>query len=185
MKSRNCTLCGTSFFTKHSHKKYCSSTCAEQSNKESKRQFYEKNKEANLRAADLWAKENPDKVKEAKRKYAVKNRDKELAYRLANKDTRKQYREENKYKFYSYEAKRRTLSKVPTTEFDSLVCEEAYDLSKRRRECTNIVWHVDHILAIKLGGKHTADNLQVIPASLNLQKGYKITHRYYWSELFT
>jgi len=72
---------------------------------------------------------------------------------------------------------------MPMTEFDFFVAEEAYSLATKRSN-TNIVWHVDHIVAVSKGGTHTASNLQVIPALLNLQKGTKSIPKYLWSDFF-
>jgi len=183
LKKRSCTICATDFETSHSHKKYCSPICANKANEKSKQTFYEKNKTQNLLSAARWAKENPEKVREAKQKYAEKTRDKAKEYREATKDTRAEYKKQNRHKFIAYQAKRRIKTKEIYSEFDSFVAEEAYILSSLRKQ-TGVLWHVDHILPISLGGKHFAENLQVIPALLNLKKGAKHTSKYIWSDFF-
>lgn len=40
---------------------------------------------------------------------------------------------------------------------------------------TGIKHHVDHIIPLKLGGKHTASNKQVLTAIENLKKGASLT----------
>lgn len=59
-------------------------------------------------------------------------------------------------------------------EFTKLVTSEAHSLRKERNRLTGIEWHVDHIIPLKgkdVCGLHIWSNLQVIPKTLNLQKG--------------
>lgn len=59
-------------------------------------------------------------------------------------------------------------------EFDKFVKKEAAFLSTLRQQTTSIQWHVDHIEPLQgkaVSGLHIWNNLQVIPAKLNFQKG--------------
>lgn len=61
-------------------------------------------------------------------------------------------------------------------EFTEFVSQEAYDLCRLREKYTPFKWHIDHILPLNgptISGLHVWNNLQVIPASLNLSKGNK------------
>jgi hypothetical protein len=67
--------------------------------------------------------------------------------------------------------------------YDSLSDDEKklvsnyYDYRERLNACTGIklgdslIWQVDHIVPLANGGKHTPDNLQVVPKSWNCKKG--------------
>jgi 5-methylcytosine-specific restriction endonuclease McrA len=59
-------------------------------------------------------------------------------------------------------------------EFTQLVTAECHDLRKRRNFATGFEWHVDHVIPLKgtkVSGLHIWSNLQVIPKTMNLQKG--------------
>ena len=49
-----------------------------------------------------------------------------------------------------------------------------FDLAVKRSIMTGIKWHVDHIIPLQgklVSGLHTVENLQVIPAKINMRKG--------------
>lgn len=50
---------------------------------------------------------------------------------------------------------------------------EAADLAQLREQLTGFAWHVDHMVPLQARqacGLHCADNLQVIPAAMNISK---------------
>ena len=74
---------------------------------------------------------------------------------------------------------------VHATKLDVLVMLEARELARTRTAETGIVWEVDHIVPLRgatVSGLHCAENLQVIPKSLNISKGNRLEYaeRYAW-----
>lgn len=114
--------------------------------------------------------ENLDKVRETKARYRAANPEK-----MREKSAR--YRSNNPEKVHARRVNRRAslLQRTPVWfgEFDYMVMIEAIDLAKRREQSTGIKWHVDHMIPLQgcqASGLHCAQNLQVIPAALNLKK---------------
>ena len=47
---------------------------------------------------------------------------------------------------------------------------EVYQIAQEASVTTGYDWHVDHIVPLRKGGLHTLNNLQVVPATWNLEK---------------
>jgi len=73
--------------------------------------------------------------------------------------------------------KKRNAEKMlaPLSKF---VLQEAIELRRIRTKSTGIMWHVDHIHPVSLGGSSKYHNLQVVPAKWNQQKSNKHQERY-------
>lgn len=109
------------------------------------------------------------------RKHQQENRDywRELNRKSYKKWTPEQY---NKRLIQSHTRHKRLNKVLWDQELTDLVTEEAHDLRKLRDKLTNYKWHVDHIIPLNgknVSGLHIWNNLQVIPAVLNLAKGNK------------
>ncbi len=138
-------------------------------------------------------------VEQAKRQKNWQERNKETiskrmkGYYQDNKLTiekhKELWRKENPEKIRAISAKRRAAiaKAVPSwfSEFDEFVIQEAYYLTRQRNKETGIDWQVDHMIPIlsrKCCGLHCADNIQVIPAAMNLAKQNRmhLTSRLEW-----
>lgn len=161
-----------------------------------KRIYTEEQKERKRARNKAWALANPEKLKASKKAWQLANREKDniylksyrklnpekvKAWREANpekeKARHKAYREANPEKHNFKEAKRRAskLQRTPKwfNELDRFVITEAFDLAKLRANSFGFKWHVDHIVPLQgklVSGLHVASNIQVIPATVNLQK---------------
>ena len=71
------------------------------------------------------------------------------------------------------------IETVFVSEWDEFVEEEARNLAYMLEACTGIKWDVDHLLPLHaetVSGLHCANNLQVIPATLNRRKHNKLKY---------
>ena len=112
-------------------------------------------------------------------------RDINLSIRTKNKDSKKIYdksyranhTQEQKINKLAHVIKRRVskLSRTPSwVDSEELwLIKEVYSLAALRTKMFGFSWHVDHIVPLQgklVSGLHTIANLQVIPASQNVQK---------------
>ena len=118
----------------------------------SRRKKYNENSEPFRSATKRWQENNKEKVREYSKKY----------------------RENNRAYFTEAEARRRDKCR-PVGNRD--IIRQFYKAAKRLSLCTKIDWNVDHIVPISLGGKHSHDNLQVVPRRWNQIKKNTNTNR--------
>jgi hypothetical protein len=64
------------------------------------------------------------------------------------------------------------------TERQTQLVDQYYAYAARLTKKLNIRFHVDHTIPLSLGGKHTPDNLQVVPAKWNWSKNNRNTEKW-------
>lgn len=183
----------------HISKRYVSGACAEcqkeksksytennrEKEKERKRVSHQKHKAKHLEMTKAWQKRNREKVTATVAKWRERNRDKvnARAAQLRHQNPEKQkeadrrWRAKNPQKAAKKDSRKRAakLERIPVWfgEFDDFVIQEAHALAALRGDETGITWHVDHMLPMRgrsISGLHCADNIQVIPAAMNVRK---------------
>ena len=155
-----------------------------------KREYYLKNKELIKARASKWQRDNNDRYKDNQRSYYNNNRDniikKSNTWYKNNPEAggkiRRDYAKRNPGKSNASCAKRRAIKvnsmvNLTNNELDSI--NNLYQIAKDARITTGYDWHVDHIVPLSKGGLHTLNNLQVVPATWNLEKNNNNCDRYW------
>ena len=123
---------------------------------------------------------NPEKAREYSRQYRNKHAE-------AVKIAKKAYRAMNKDVINAAVARRKAnkLRQTPkwVTSEELWLIKEVYAIAAIRTEQTGFVWHVDHVIPLQgkiVSGLHVPENLQVIPAIVNIKKKnkYEVAHGY-------
>lgn len=161
----------------HKHRSGYNPRCKVCRNEERKA-YYEENREAALERERRYREANVDKIRERKRRYWEENRE-------VVREQNQQYRKTNPQRV----ALCRAIKDSPLAEEELLNGQnrEAINASLRfdylLRDLitakTGIDHHVDHIVPISKGGRHTLANIRVIPAALNLSKYDKFDHEWF------
>lgn len=161
------------------------------------RDYYQNNRERlNAQSRERWEENKAEYLVTAagyrernRETLNAKQRDRNAENEAGISEANSRYYRENKPVFRTIRARRRAAQRnaVPPWfgEFDGLVISEAYHLLGIRSEETGIVWHVDHMVPLqakRCSGLHCADNIQVIPGVMNLQKSNRLvlTERLEW-----
>lgn len=127
---------------------------------------------------DRVERKNKPATPEQKRASYIRNRDKILVQK-------REYRQANKGRIRALNSLRKQYVKQRTpnwvTSEELFLIREIYDLATLRTEHTGFAWHVDHIIPLQgkiVSGLHIPENLQVIPAIMNIKKKnkYEVTH---------
>jgi CRISPR/Cas system Type II protein with McrA/HNH and RuvC-like nuclease domain len=130
------------------------------------RAYYEKNKE---RLA-VWAANNPEKVKAARKAYRQTHREQEGAHRDAWKA-----RNPERVKVHKQNRRARKLNAVGY--LSPGLKERLFALQKGKCACCGeplgARYHMDHIMPLALGGTNTDDNIQLLRGQCNREKHAK------------
>tara|TARA_R110000764_G_scaffold37623_1_gene83607 strand:+ start:20 stop:535 length:516 start_codon:yes stop_codon:yes gene_type:complete len=165
--------------------------------KEYRKAWYEKNKEkykayyrASIEKIEAYREANKERTRAYYKMHYKANREKilakKIAYRKVNKEKRKvyikAYNEANRGKLNAYaktyQANKQKNNCIISSE-DKQMARWVYTMSSKLSKTTDIEWNVDHIKPLSKGGTHSLDNLQIVPATWNLQKNN--THEERWN----
>ena len=136
---------------------------------------------------EKYAKENPDKVKESKRRWHERNRDDvNRKHRERKRLNPERYKEENRKwwadnrdKAREYGHKRRSAMKGAGGSFKAQDIKKIMDMQRGRcaepmcRVDVRNEYHIDHIMPVKLGGSSYPSNLQILCPRCNSRKSAK------------
>lgn len=128
--------------------------------------------------------ENKDKINSQRRKDYAENPEQRLEWSKNNPEKVKEYKKKwkdcNKHNLITGDAARRARMKLATpaymSEFDKFLINEIYDLASKRSSNLGIKFSVDHIVPIMseiVCGLHAPCNLQIIPFKENIIKSNK------------
>lgn len=143
--------------------------------KETKKAWYEKNKEYLKEVSKQWNKDNKEKI-------AVKRSNLSEKAKINRAKAQARWRANNRDKANALKAKRRcelinaTPSWVDDTHLKDI--ESVYICSKLFSMYTGEKYHVDHIIPLKgknVSGLHVYENLQILPAKENMRKNNSFT----------
>jgi hypothetical protein len=153
--TNECRECGEKFPTPPSGQPtfFCCEECGElywkewhkEYNKENREKLSQQHRDNKLN----WTEEQWERDRESKRQWSYRNPDKQAA-NLAKR--------------------RAKLKEALLPSSDKKLMEEYYTSSRYLTELTGIKHHVDHTIAIAIGGAHHQDNLEVMTAMENYRK---------------
>jgi cell division septation protein DedD len=123
--------------------------------REKMRGHYQKNKGVQAAKSRERYYADPESRRAASREWAARNPEKRKAQHIKRR------------------AQKQNAAAAWSVELTALVALEAAGLTAMRERCTGISWHVDHMLPLigrTVCGLHVWNNLQVIPAAMNMGK---------------
>lgn len=154
------------------------------SRKEYARQYYLVNKEKILAKNKAWRESNPDKYNAYIKQWELDNKEKRKATKAQQyQDNRNKFIVRNKKSYTDNPAyyilkghkRNKRIKEFHTPSWaDMKSINIIYKQARKRSAIEGIQYHVDHIVPLNsklVTGLHVANNLQIIPAKLNLRKG--------------
>lgn len=134
----------------------------------------EKNKLSVQKHNQTQYEKHAEKIKKHVRKYHESNKD------IVNQKKR-DYQKRNLHLYAKIKAKRKAAQLKRTPKWvgpeEHWLIKEAYALAALRTKVMGFSWHVDHIVPLQgkiVSGLHVPNNLQVIPAVVNIRKGDRL-----------
>lgn len=190
---RVCYECSRKSSREHMRRKYADEDYRDRV-VEARREEYRNNPEHRARVLEQCRKyyqDNRDAVRARQREYLSDNSEAKAArdrdYYLNNKDrvhqNHREYAKRNPERARAWlsnaRAKKQKRKLGTFGELDEFCIAEAHDLARQREEMFGFPWHVDHIIPLnadEVSGLHKYDNIQVIPAHLNIFKNRRLIY---------
>lgn len=151
--------------------------------KEYSAEYYQNNKEHLKELSTLWIKNHPEQASESRKAWRKENPQIEegIKYRQDNKgrisirvnEWRKQNPDFKRVSSHNYRQRKRDQG----GRLSRGLSEKLFKLQKGKCACCKLPlgddYQMDHIIPLKLGGTNTDDNIQLLRAKCNAQKGAK------------
>ena len=166
-RNKCCTKCGEDSWQPNGVGNWRCSPCLV---KQRRNRYLDRKEEINAKNLE-WAIANPEATRKIKKRWVDNNPEKQRAIAKNCRDKRPDH-----YRAYVSARRKRVKTATPSWvgELESLIINEIYVHSLDLKRTTGIEYHVDHIIplnGLSVCGLHVPDNLQIIPARLNMEKG--------------
>ena len=147
-------------------------------NKEARRikdkEYHLKNKEKRNAQSKAYYEANAEELNAQSKVYYEGNKERWTEYKA-------KWYQENKAYFRAKDAlrgsRKKAVNEIESSE-DRWALREIYELARQRTLETGFAWEVDHIQPLSKGGKHSLDNLQVVPRDWNRRKHNRNADKY-------
>lgn len=146
----------------------------------SKKEWYQQNRDHAIAYSTKWAADNPERVKEAKKRSYEKHKERYKAEKAQryyadpekHRNQSAEWRKNNLARYNANQARYRATKLQATP-----VWSETDDIIDVYKEAKYFGYHVDHIIPLnskKVCGLHVISNLQLLPPKENISKGNRV-----------
>ena len=165
---KSCAGCEADLSGSHGNKKFCENCLKER--KYARKKAYRRTESGRNELRRYRAKHPTPGLKYRKQNQG-KIAERDRAYRLANRDKTREWKRENRARkrAMSYGV---TIGEVPTLQ--QLIDKQGGKCPSCRATAGQVEFHRDHIIPMKRGGAHSANNVQALCKPCNLSKGDKM-----------